>query len=87
MGCGQSKEPARHNHAFEHLSACLIAPDEIRPQATNADVVELARWFHDAMYVPGSTTNERDSANWAAPIATATAETNIECYYLSNPFS
>jgi len=33
--------------------------------AHDYEAIELALWFHDAIYKIGSTTNEKDSADWA----------------------
>jgi len=55
-------EPARRYHDRQHLAECLLLLDELRAQAVDADLVELALWFHDAVHVPGSKENEKQSA-------------------------
>jgi predicted metal-dependent HD superfamily phosphohydrolase len=58
-------EPHRHYHNQEHISATLSHLDEVRQLAEHPADIELALWFHDAIYRPFSSTNERDSAEWA----------------------
>ena len=58
-------EPHRHYHTAAHIDACLLELDQARGQLPGADAGELALWFHDAVYRPTSSANERDSATWA----------------------
>ncbi len=58
-------EPARHYHEVGHIEHCLALVDRHRTQIPDADWVELAFWFHDAIYDTHSQTNEQDSADWA----------------------
>jgi predicted metal-dependent HD superfamily phosphohydrolase len=55
-------EPTREFHNIGHIDDCLRRLDDVRPHLGDADAVELALWFHDAVYVPGDPTNERRSA-------------------------
>lgn len=58
-------EPHRHYHTQQHLAECLALFDETCALAADAAAVELALWFHDAIYdVPGHGNEER-SADWA----------------------
>ncbi len=59
----QSK--GRHYHTDEHISACLRHLEKVRHDVTDWKSLALAFWFHDAVYKPFSSTNERDSADWA----------------------
>ena len=51
----------RRFHNLNHISDCLRRFDEVAPLLANPDAVELAIWFHDAVYVPGDADNERNS--------------------------
>ena len=59
-------EPHRAYHTLDHIAACLRHLDDVRDQTQRPDEIEMAFWFHDAVYEPFSTTNEEDSAEWAA---------------------
>jgi predicted metal-dependent HD superfamily phosphohydrolase len=52
----------RHFHNLGHIGDCVRWLDEVAPLLDDADAVELALWFHDAVYEVGSATNERRSA-------------------------
>ncbi len=61
--------PSRAYHTLQHLAECLAHFDTARPLAQLPDEVEVALWFHDAIYEtqprdPGHN-NEEASAQWA----------------------
>lgn len=66
-------ENHRHYHTAEHIDQCLALLREYRDLAVNADEVELALLFHDAIYKPMSKSNEVDSAAWAHEFMVANA--------------
>jgi len=56
---------SRHYHSLAHLEACLREFDSVRANAQRAGEVEVALWFHDAVYKTYSKHNEEHSAAWA----------------------
>lgn len=56
---------SRHYHTLEHLEACLREFDAVRGLAVRPAEVELALWFHDAIYKSWRHDNEQQSAEWA----------------------
>lgn len=70
-GCFQRLENAyaekhRAYHTAEHIQNCLNQFDADVDLVQEPVAVELAIWFHDAIYKPYSKTNEADSAAMAS---------------------
>ncbi|CAM5470048.1 HD domain-containing protein [Streptomyces purpurascens] len=59
------QEPQRRYHTVEHLTAVLDHIDVLERHAHDLDVVRLAAWFHDAVYLPDRSENEERSARLA----------------------
>jgi predicted metal-dependent HD superfamily phosphohydrolase len=59
------QEPQRRYHTVEHLTAVLDRVDVLERYARDPDVVRLAAWFHDAVYLPDRSENEERSARLA----------------------
>ena len=59
------REAHRRYHTLQHLDACLAHFDAVRGQAQHAEEVEMALWFHDAIYQVRDASNEIQSAEWA----------------------
>lgn len=57
-------ERHRHYHSVSHIKAMLHHLDSVLSLVEHPQEVELAIWFHDAIYKPLSSTNEADSASW-----------------------
>ncbi len=64
---------SRYYHSTIHIDAMLRHLDETSDLAEHPHETELAIWFHDAIYRPFSSTNEKDSADWAKSFLTAQA--------------
>ncbi|MCI3241329.1 HD domain-containing protein [Streptomyces spinosisporus] len=75
------QEPQRHYHTLTHLTAVLDHVDVLEKYAADPDVVRLAAWFHDAVYLPERSENEERSARLAEralPEAGVSAEKTAE---------
>ncbi|MEV5435030.1 hypothetical protein AB0K80_03185 [Streptomyces sp. NPDC052682] len=59
------QEPQRRYHTLTHLAAVLDHIDVLEEYADDPDVVRLAAWFHDAVYLPDRSENEERSARLA----------------------
>lgn len=59
-------KPDRHYHSARHISACLTQFDSDRLLVQRPEEIEIALWFHDAIYDTRRNDNERRSADWAA---------------------
>lgn len=58
-------EPHRHYHTGRHIAHCLTELDFVRKHAAEPAEIEMALWFHDAVYDTHRADNERLSAQWA----------------------
>jgi len=62
-------EPGRFYHTWEHVLNCLRELEGARHICGDPLAVELALWYHDAVYDPRAADNERRSAALAAAAA------------------
>ena len=58
-------EPQRHYHNQNHIVDCLAEFDRVKSLAADPVAVELAIWFHDAVYDTHAGDNEERSAELA----------------------
>jgi predicted metal-dependent HD superfamily phosphohydrolase len=58
-------EPHRHYHNLSHVAECLNEFDTAREHAQQPLALELAIWFHDAIYDTRAANNEEKSAELA----------------------
>lgn len=69
---------SRHYHTVTHLESCLRELEAARALVTEPAMIEIALWFHDAIYRTFRRDNEERSAQWAQEALVkmgATAET------------
>ena len=68
-------EPHRHYHTAAHIEHCLRQLDLALDRIDEADAVEMALWFHDAIYdIPGADNELRSAELFAARAAARGAE-------------
>ncbi len=74
-------ESHRAYHTLQHLSECLerfdwAVTDHI---FQNSALAEMALWYHDAIYQPRASDNERRSAEWAYGFLNKSGIRSEEC--------
>lgn len=71
-------EPQRKYHTTQHLQECVKTVEPYLGRATHPAEVEVALWFHDAIYDPRGKDNEARSAAWAqTELASADVEAEV----------
>lgn len=64
-------EPQRAYHSVQHIVECLDLFYQIAHELKDPIAVQMAIWFHDAIYDPKSSRNELCSAEWMKQICAA----------------
>jgi predicted metal-dependent HD superfamily phosphohydrolase len=62
---GLYAQPYRKYHTLEHVTEMLRVIGKLGANLSNLPAVQLAVWFHDAVYDPDSKNNEKASADLA----------------------
>jgi len=62
---GRYSEPHRFYHTLQHLRECFSVLEPASHLARRLGEVQLALWFHDAVYDTRAQDNEEQSARWA----------------------
>ena len=57
-------EPRRAYHTLQHLAECLALRAALTTPCAKPAEIEIALWFHDAIYDPARNDNEARSAAW-----------------------
>jgi len=71
-------EPQRHYHTLAHIAACLAEAARFELEPRTRQIVELAIWFHDAIYDPTAHDNEaRSSALFRAHAAASKLDSDM----------
>src|SRR5580765_3934565 len=70
-------EPHRHYKNQQHIAECLTDFDAGRHLAQQPIAVELALWFHDAVYDPKADDNEEQSAALAKSCLAAPKQADL----------
>jgi predicted metal-dependent HD superfamily phosphohydrolase len=65
------REPHRAYHTLRHLEECFEEFDAVRTLCSYPGDVQLALWFHDAIYDTKGSDNEDRSASWAESVLAA----------------
>ena len=73
-------EPGRSYHSLQHLGECMQMLQPLRALAEHAAEIELALWFHDAIYDTQRKDNEERSAQWlcAAALSAGVPEAAVQ---------
>lgn len=62
------QQKQRSYHTLQHVQEMIGLLEPVLDQALRPGELELALWFHDAVYEPKAKDNELQSAGWAAKV-------------------
>lgn len=74
----------RRYHTGAHIDHCLQELDAAPGLAVEPAEVELALWFHDAIYDPYASDNEAKSADWACELLSRGGVSNERVEHLQH---
>ncbi|WP_099367881.1 HD domain-containing protein [Sphingobacterium sp. 1.A.4] len=61
----QYQAKGRYYHNLDHITAMLMELESVKEMLINIDLLWFAVYYHDVIYLPHSSCNEVDSANFA----------------------
>ncbi|MBW4473599.1 MAG: hypothetical protein KME45_24970 [Stenomitos rutilans HA7619-LM2] len=73
------RQPHRAYHTVAHIEACLHQLNVAATEAERFTEVEVALWFHDAVYDLQATDNEAQSALWASQALQQSGVSAVVC--------
>ncbi len=79
----QYSESHRAYHTLAHIEQCLNELEQTRQLADNPDAVELALWYHDAIYDTKAKDNEEKSAKLLAEVMKDALPNNFIMYVVN----
>lgn len=77
-------EPQRKYHTLQHLAECLTQLAPALGLCTHPGEVEIALWFHDAIYALERSDNELQSGLWAAQVLASAGRSAEVCGRVKN---
>ena len=77
-------EPQRKYHTRQHLAECIAQLAPALGLCAHPGEVEIALWFHDAIYDLERTDNEMQSALWAAQVLASAGLSAEVCERVKN---
>jgi predicted metal-dependent HD superfamily phosphohydrolase len=80
----QYQESHRYYHNLEHIEECLGWLDQVSHLVQRRSELEVAIWFHDAIYAPYSLHNEALSAKQFSKLATKANMTSAAILRISD---
>jgi predicted metal-dependent HD superfamily phosphohydrolase len=80
------QETHRAYHTVQHLCECLAKLDWAKANGwtENTSLLEIALWYHDAVYQPQAKDNELESAEWANRFLSQSGVDQEICDYVSS---
>ncbi len=74
------REDSRYYHTWGHITQLLLDFDLVQSHFHNPNAVEMAIWFHDAIYEMGASDNERRSADLFLSLSEGILDERMRAY-------